>query len=319
MKNAKKELLRYLGAAEYCAKSGRLGRFLAAPWRYMSTMYFLHLQYPRAQKGKLAQTVPFFKIPMQLVLPAGTDIYLTGCKSHDSEIRLARYMILALKSGMQFVDIGAHIGYFSLLAARIVGEKGRVLAVEASKSTFTLLTQNVGSQANIKAVNACISETDGEQTFYEFPILYNEYNTLEPAQFEQEEWIKANPPQAVQVQSQTLQTLLRQNELTPHLIKIDVEGAEDKVIAGAIAYLETIFLPNRPRIVLEYLSSNRQNVPHQKAKAELERLGYSPFAIDKKGELKPCPDIEGYLSQIGLDSDNIVFVCGLPAQQKKAK
>lgn len=312
MKNGKKELLRRLDAAQHCAESGRLGRFLAAPWRYFSTMYFLHYSYPRKKEGKFVTATPFFGLPMRLVLPSGADIYITGAKSHSSELRLARYMVNQLKSGHQVLDVGAHLGYFTLLAARLVGEKGRVVAVEAAKSTYDILAQNVDKQPFVSVMNCCLSDSDEEQTFYEFPILYNEYNTLLPAQFEQQDWQKKNPPRAVQVQGLTLTQLIEQTGLRPDFIKIDVEGAEDKVIAGAAAWLTNLPFAQRPTIVLEYLAADRQNQAHQKAKELLESFGYTAFIIDKKGKLKACEDIETYLLRQQLDSDNVVFSFAAP-------
>lgn len=75
---------------------------------------------------------------MNIALPASTDIYLTGGKSHDSEIRLAKFLIKNLNQGDNFVDIGAHYGYFTLLGAHLVGKGGRVF-FEPGKSTYSLL------------------------------------------------------------------------------------------------------------------------------------------------------------------------------------
>lgn len=319
MGSGKKDLTRRFNAAQHCAESGRFGRFLAAPWKYLSTMYFLRWTYPRTKKGKLVEAMPFFGLPMRLVLPAGADIYITGAKSHDSELRLARYMLQHLKSGQHFLDIGAHIGYFSLLASRLVGEKGRVVSIEAAKSTFDILKQNTEKQANITAFNYCLAEENGEQTLYEYPLLYNEYNTLYPQQFEQQAWAKENPPTPTTVQALSFTSLMHQTNLRPHLVKIDVEGAEDQVIAGAADWLAGLPLPSRPIFVVEYLAASRHNEAHQRAKTMLESLDYQPFIIDKKGDLQPCGDLEAHLSRHDTDSDNIVFLCSATHLIKKQK
>lgn len=64
-------------------------------------------------------------------------------------------------------------------------------------------------------------------------MLYSEYNTSEVTPFEQEAWFTKFKPEKVEIEAITLDKLILDNNLNPAIIKIDVEGAEDKVIAGA--------------------------------------------------------------------------------------
>ena len=127
--------LRQLAHVEKLAASSRWHRLLHAPGRYIYAIGFRTLVYARTRRGVFRQVNTFFGVPMQVVLPAGTDLYLTGGKTHDSEIRLARLLLETLRPGDDFVDVGAHFGYFALLAAQLVGPTGRVRAYEASAST----------------------------------------------------------------------------------------------------------------------------------------------------------------------------------------
>jgi FkbM family methyltransferase len=116
------------------------------------------------------------------------DIYLLGCKTDDSEIRLANYLFKHLREGDFFVDIGSHIGYYSLLSSFCVGETGRVLSIEASPASFYLLKKNVSKHKNIEAFNIALSDKNETIPFFEFRGQYTEYNTIEPEQFKEKNW-----------------------------------------------------------------------------------------------------------------------------------
>src|SRR5436309_3468193 len=67
---------------------------------------------------------------------------------------LTRIMLALVRSGMTVVDVGAHIGYFSLLAARLVGSSGRVLSLEPTPATRALLLENLSKYQNV-IVRSC--------------------------------------------------------------------------------------------------------------------------------------------------------------------
>jgi FkbM family methyltransferase len=298
------ELSKKLYIVDKIASGSRLRRFLSHPLKYGFAIFFREIIYKFKKKEFEIESSAFFGEKMNLLLPSGTDIYLTGGKAHDSEIRLARFLIHNLKEGDTFVDIGAHFGYFSLLARCLVGKSGAIYSFEASPSTFKMLNKNIGNKNNIECYNLAVSDEVSELKFYEFPNLYSEYNTLEIQQFRDEKWFKNHPPQEIRVKSVTLEGFLANHELTPDIIKIDVEGAESKVINGLKKYLSK----HSPLIILEYLSNGRGNLPHRQAEKSLSFFGYKSFAIEKNGKLKHIPKVAEYLNEKCLESDNIVFI-----------
>ncbi len=300
----KAQLLSRLTEVETIAAGPRLGRMRRRPLGYVSALLFRELVY-RYRKREHAITCPtFFSDAMLLLLPSGMDIYLTGGKSHPSETRLARFLIHRLRPGDTFLDIGGHYGYFSLLASLLVGEKGRVVAFEASPTTFRILEQNAAPIANFTAYHRAVSDSTEPLLFYEFPNLYAEYNTLEVEQFRGQAWFAANPPREVRIPAERMDDFLPREGLCPDLIKIDVEGAEDHVLRGAGKYLESY----HPLIAMEYLSADRGNTAHLRAERHLRQLGYHPHRIDDGGQLQPVADAATYLRQHRLESDNLVFV-----------
>lgn len=295
------EYLFKLDKVEKIACSSKWNRLFTNPYKYISAQLFKELVYPRNGKEKLVTTCLFFGKEMHIALPASTDIYLTGGKSHDSEIRLARFLIHHLNTGDSFLDIGAHYGYFSLLAGELVGSAGKVRSYEASETTYSILSLNAGN-ANTRFFHEAVSDNNQPISFYEFPNLYSEYNSSSIEQFEQEHWFKKNPPRKVTVTAKRIDDITSAG-FSPDIIKIDVEGAEYRVISGGKHFLTN----DNPYVVMEYLDKGRSNAAHQKAARLLKELQYKSYLIKKDGHLELCADVDMYLAEKGLESDNIVF------------
>jgi len=287
---------------ELLAKGSRWQRFRHRPLRYAEAMWFKEWVYPKTKKGKSRQALTFFGKPMQVILPAGMDIYLTGGKTHDSELRLTRWLLKHLSSGQTFVDIGAHFGYFSLLAAELVGEKGQVFALEAAQGTFDILQNNTSDCAPIQAFHKAVSDTPGTLTFYEFPVLFSEYNTLNASQFEHEAWYKNNPPQSIEVEAITLDHFFQQQTAQPTCIKIDAEGAELQILQGA----EQLLRRTNPTLIMEYQLQDAPPAIYEQAVSWLNNLGYKTLVITTEGDTEVCANISSHLRRQNLQSDNII-------------
>ncbi|MDJ0364152.1 FkbM family methyltransferase [Hymenobacter sp. H14-R3] len=298
------DLLQRLRRVEKLAALPKIGRLLRLRGRYIYALGFRLLRYRRTKKGVARQALTFFNMPMTVVLPASTDIYLTGGKSHDSEIRLARFLIQHLTPGAVFADVGAHFGYFSLLAAQLVGAAGQVVAFEASTATYAVLAANVAAVPTVAAHHCAISDTQERLSFYEFPVHYNEFNSLDVSQFAEEKWFKNDRPVKIEVAATTLDSVFAAAVCPPAIIKIDVEGAEFKVIKGAAELLRRA----APAVVLEYLEPKRHNTEHRQAAALLADLGYQAHRISSEGLPIACPNVDAYLLAQGIDSDNFVFL-----------
>ncbi len=334
---------RQLDEVERLASGGRWSRFWRKPLNYLTAIGHRKVVYPRHREPYSATVDLFFGESLHLLLPASTDIYLTGGKSHDSEIRLARLLINTLQPGDVFVDIGAHYGYFASLAAALLGPSGKVLAIEAAPATFAVLARNAATRPTIQVEHLALGSQSGELTFYEFPHAYGEYNSFDVEQYKSQAWFVRQQPRAIQVPANTLDALLAAHVgiAPPRLIKIDVEGGEAQVLRGAT---NTIFAKidllksasnsasesqdespkstatrsitdsakhartvEAPLIVMEYLNASRGNQAHREAEAILRAAHYLPNAISAKGDLLPIQDVADYFATLGIDSDNIAF------------
>ncbi len=303
------ELEKNLDKVEQLAQASKFQRLFHHPLRYVSAQFFRTVTFQLTKKGTLRKAQTFMDYPLSILLPSGMDIYLTGGKAHDSEIRLARFLIQFFKNNannkeISFVDIGAHVGYFSLLASFLIGENAKVYAFEAAKGTFDLLKKNLDNRSNIQVFHNALTDSEMDLTFYEFPVLYSEYNTLHVAQFEHEKWFKRFQPLKNTVKGITLDAVFKKFALKNAVIKIDTEGAEAQVIAGAKAVLAH----QNPTIIMEFLTDKNKNEGHYQAFKILTEAGFSAYFIEKNGDLTALNNIETYFSYKKLESDNFVFM-----------
>jgi FkbM family methyltransferase len=131
-----------------------------------------------------------------------------------------------LRRGGTMVDVGANIGYMTVLGAKLVGKQGRVLSFEPNPTAFAKLiaTINRNAMANCTAMQMGLSDHAGEMTLYEPPPeVHNLNSTMNPIE---------GTPHVVKVR--TLDESLDTEKVERvDLLKIDVEGHEPFVIKGA--------------------------------------------------------------------------------------
>ncbi len=142
-----------------------------------------------------------------------------------------------LRPGDTFVDVGANIGYFTLLASKLVGNSGKVVAIEASPGTFEALQANLerNHAGNVRAVNRAASESAGVVKVYRGPESHIGLSTIFP-----EEASKREAKFEGEVEAGPLPVILHEEEMrNARLIKIDVEGAEWSVVSGMRRLLES--------------------------------------------------------------------------------
>ncbi len=290
--------------AEKNARSQRLNRFLRKPLLYTSLMAFDYLIYPVLKKGLSIHARTFFGVPLKVLLPSGTDIVLNAVKSHDSEIRLSKFLTLQLQEGDVYVDVGAHHGYYSALASVLVGPGGKVYSIEPSSVAYELLNENSSALKNITTYQAAAGDHVGEFVFYEYPGPYAEYNTIVKSAYENEAWAKNIKPVVTKVQTIVLDDLFDSQHIEQAIIKIDVEGGEPSVLRG----MSKAIAKNAFTIVMEYLLPKGGSSSHEIAADMLYRAGYQTYAIRIDGALDSVVDISAYMQQTKISSDNIVFL-----------
>ena len=143
------------------------------------------------------------------------------------EPHLTHWLRRRLQPGDVFVDVGANIGYFSVLASTLVGPAGDVVAVEASPTFHQRLEQHarLNGCRNLRTVNAAASDRDEALTFVQASSRNTGATSIVPYD---------GPAEAeFEVAAHPLTRLLSEQELArARVLKIDVEGAEGAVVRG---------------------------------------------------------------------------------------
>ena len=140
----------------------------------------------------------------------------------------------ALAPGMTVLDVGASFGLFTIAAARTVGPGGHVFAFEPAASTASALRVHVEWNAvadRVEVVEAAASGSSGGETFWEQETSFVA-SLLEPAA-RQEETRFETPLARRAVAALTLDDFCRTRRIEPDVLKVDVEGAESRVLEGA--------------------------------------------------------------------------------------
>lgn len=191
----------------------------------------------------------------------GTDDILHVLTAREPEVR--DILEQELKSGDVFVDAGANIGFFSVLASTLVEDSGRVIAIEMIPTTVSILESHLAANRCIaaSAIDKALSDTAGTklrascnpEKFGQASIL-RETTDVDDIEFE--------------VETTTLNEIL-ENEPTIKLMKMDLEGAEALALAGADQVIDRV-----QNIVFE---SNRRD---KSLFAMLQSRGY---VIDELG------------------------------------
>jgi FkbM family methyltransferase len=140
------------------------------------------------------------------------------------EPNTSRTLSKLIHPGDVAVDLGANIGYFTLLFSHLVGDDGSVIAVEASPKIARTLADNVvrNRAGNVRIVNAAVAAKAGTATIYEAPDLNIGATTTRPDR---------GFPATATVEALSIDQILTADEAKrASLIKVDIEGAEIPVL-----------------------------------------------------------------------------------------
>lgn len=193
-----------------------------------------------------------------------------SCWLGTYEVDKLRQMASLLRPGGVFYDIGAQAGYHTLLAANHVGRHGLVYAFEPLPRNQNYLRRNLEMNGirNARLVPAAVSDRDGELCFDPGPgfmagHLSQEGNGIRVQSISLDHWVET------------------ENARPPDLIKIDVEGAELSVLAGAERLIER----HRPAILIDthdFLGPKHAGL-HEQCLERLRTLGYEHLESDHTG------------------------------------
>ena len=190
-----------------------------------------------------------------------------------------------IKPGMAVMDVGAHVGYFTLLAARYVGPSGKVFAFEPEPDNYAFLKSNIerNEYKNITANQKAASDSVGTVDLYQSNLDTGSHSIYGNS--------GRHAKGTVSVDSTTIDEFLEtQNWPQIDLIKIDVEGGEMAVLEGMQRMLSR---PNRPTMIVEFCPFLIESSGFEPADllAKLGELGYRLTIINEDQGLLPFEDL----------------------------
>jgi FkbM family methyltransferase len=173
------------------------------------------------------------------------------------------------------VDLGAHLGHYTLAAARAVGPRGKVFAFEADPETLSYLRNNLEKNqlaSLVECTQAAVTDKIGSVTF--------QIDTLQPDFSSTQAKRTGASIKSITVPSLTLDAFFADKERKPDLIKMDIEGAESLALLGAKGLLTgtkkpLLFVESNPQALQAFHLQPAQLVEQIKA------LGYDVKLIDE--------------------------------------
>jgi FkbM family methyltransferase len=200
------------------------------------------------------------------LFPDGVGIHIRRYGYFDYQ--LTQLFVNFIQRDSIIVDVGAHFGYFSVLASRLA-DRGRIFAIEPTPRTFAILQENMAEKPNVQPVHAAACAKPGSLWFLDYgpgKAFLNEIAT-------------ASTPGAIEVPALQLDEFLKHNRAIPDLIKIDAERAELEVLSG----LEQTLSSFSPLVILE--AGDDPNHPrHTLNLIEwMQKRGFSCFDIESGG------------------------------------
>jgi FkbM family methyltransferase len=175
---------------------------------------------------------------IQIIVPEyNYKFYVRPSKEDLATYENKIFQLFRPKHSDNFVDVGAHIGRYSIIAAKRIGSLGRVIAIEAHPETFELLKKNIELNGlhNVTTINSVVTSQEGRVRLY-LPGQdsgFTVYNTIMVN--------RAKPTENfLEVEANTLDNIVESTNITEvNWIKIDVEGAELEVLKGAVNTLSS--------------------------------------------------------------------------------
>jgi len=209
------------------------------------------------------------------------------------EVPITNYVKNNLKDGQWAIDVGANIGYYSLLFSGLVGKNGKVFSFEPEKSNFEILKKNlaVNSINNVQIENVAISNTDSEGKLYLSKIAgqHKIYSSF------------SDTGKTADIKILTLDSWFKKNQIDYRkisFIKIDVEGAELAVVEGMTSLLTnknlTVILEFSPKMINDF-GKKSERLPKL-----FTENGFEIYAVNTRtNEMSKTDNLTSKIDEIG--------------------
>jgi len=181
----------------------------------------------------------------------------------------------AVKPDAVVLEVGAHVGIFTILMARWAGPGGRIHAFEPTPKTRAALEEHLRLNElseRVTIIPSAVSDACGSMDFY--VVSNSPENTLSPSH------TRLKNAAAIRINVTTIDNYCEENSIIPSVIKIDIEGYELHALRGAKHILQKY----SPVIVVEMHPMNWPEIGVERAQAEkiLSEISYEIIPLDSQ-------------------------------------
>jgi len=212
------------------------------------------------------------------IISSGVFSYWLGCYESEKQ----KSFIKQIKSGDVVYDIGANVGFYTLLASKLVEDRGRVYAFEPLPRNIFYLKKHISLNKlkNVEIIETAVSDKEGEENFLEADSVTSRLDSVG----------------SFKVKTISLDNLVKNKKiLPPNVMKIDVEGAELKVLLGVKDIIEKY----KPIIFIALDNPDTK----EKVIQMIKNFGYNIFDLN----FQDIQEINNISEIICIKNENINF------------
>jgi FkbM family methyltransferase len=265
-------LINIVMAREKLRLLNRLARLIKDPFR--SLPYYVLATLSHIKPFKISFKTLWGDTLIGFMPEVNTFYYYGYC-----EANLTSFLLRFLSKDSIFIDIGAHVGFYSNLVSRLVGDSGKVYSFEPTPWTYKLLQVNTSNLKNVISINAGAADSDGNMNFSDYGPGYGAYNSGSSAGT-----ILRQKPKKISIPIVQLDKFFEQKAVRPDFIKIDAEGTEYQILNG----LEETLKTSRPLITLEMAGDERWAKNCKMSSDILSMANYDSYEMTDDGFIKKC-------------------------------
>lgn len=268
----------------------RLEKLLRKPFK---TGFFFALTAIGYLKPFKVSKKTFWGTKMSYYLPEGNALFYYGM----FEVDVTNFLIRFLKPGMNFIDCGANIGYYSSLAKTLIGKEGKLISIEPTPRTCDTLKKNLEKDSGTIVLCKAVSDQKSEINFTDYGPRFSAFNAIKARENEGLDFLKKYETQ-VTVKTITLDAIVSEQKIRPDIIKIDTEGSESLALKGSLNILEKI----RPVLIVEMAGGDEWSENRNTVNEILVKNKYQKYSANEDGYLSK------HIEKNNYDYENVIAI-----------
>ncbi len=219
----------------------------------------------------------------------GSDSFLMfSVRSRKYENFESEIIMNEIKRGDVVVDLGANIGYYTLIFSELVGESGKVFSFEPEQKNFELLKRNIEANGckNVVLEKKLVSNEDGKRILFLEPNGFVGHTICD--------FYENAPP--IEIESVSLDNYFKNQNGKIDFVKMDIEGAEGEAFLG----MRRILRKNRNlKIITEFLPEKMElsKVKPKEFLKMIEEENFEVFEICENEKMLKKVNLKRFLSR----------------------